>query len=153
MTEKVRSHRIVYRFAYRQTSTVVVDKIGRNYWRALFENRVSRRWRFMAAVRTGAPADVPFIRTVPVAFRPEWLRNIRETSIEPGQQMDGVSEKEKTRMEKSQWARGRGGGWGERTARGCLRVSFPHCAPTREKCTLIFRNNADERRNFTDRSG
>lgn len=34
---------------------------------------------------------------------------------------------------------------------GCLRVSFPHCAPTREKCTLIFRNNADERRNFTDR--
>lgn len=29
---------------------------------------------------------------------------------------------------------------------------FPsYCAPTREKCTLIFRNNADERRIFTDR--
>lgn len=112
VTGKVRG-RNVYRFVYRRTS--VVDKIGRNYWRALFENRVSRRLRFMAAV-CGGPADVPFIRTVPVAFRPEWLRNIRETWIEPGQQMDGVSGKEKTRMEKSQW---------ERTASDASAFPFP----------------------------
>lgn len=92
--------------------------------------------RFMARRVRGPPVDFPFIRMLcTCSIRPRMAAKHPQTSI-PANKW--------TEFRKRKSADGKitmGGGLGMPR-----RSPIPHCASTREKCTLIFRNNADERR-------